>query len=93
MIFFPLHLFASLFPVHTRFFILREVLTRLPKLLRDQIPEVTPLAWHKTRRQLQTYPFGELKPKLGLYPIAQCHPFAYVRFNTKRQQRLTTKRK
>jgi transposase len=32
---------------------LREVLTRLPHMTNRQIPEVTPQAWCKARRQLQ----------------------------------------
>lgn len=32
---------------------LREVLTRLPNMTNHQIPEVTPAAWQKTRKQLQ----------------------------------------
>jgi transposase len=33
---------------------LRQVLTRLPNMTNHQIPEVTPAAWNKTQRQLQT---------------------------------------
>jgi hypothetical protein len=32
---------------------LRDVLTRLPRMTNHQIPEVTPEAWSKARRQLQ----------------------------------------
>ena len=32
---------------------LREVLTRLPNMTNRQIPEVTPQAWNKMRRQVQ----------------------------------------
>ena len=33
---------------------LREILTRLPNLTNHQIPEVTPAAWQKRQKQLQT---------------------------------------
>ena len=33
---------------------LREILTRLPTMTNRQISEVTPAAWHKSQKQLQT---------------------------------------
>ena len=38
---------------HDPFAYLRDVLTRLPNMTNRQIPEVTPQAWDKTRRQVQ----------------------------------------